>query len=131
MNNSQPSIRISWFTLVCCTASISSAIIVIIGSVSQQKAPTPKRVCFYNGTDNKQNKIILKLSDAFEKNSESDIEVKVTMININKKLMSACKPLNEYAWFVDKICNSKTNIFEESIDRNAWRVFTLLLLVYP
>ena len=89
-------------------------------SKSQQKAPTPKCVCFYNGTDNKQNKIILKLSDAFEKNSEPDIEVKVTMININyghnKELLSACKPLNEYAWFVDKIRNNKTNIFEESID---------------
>ena len=90
-------------------------------SKSQQKAPTPKCVCFYNGTDNKQDKIILRLSDAFEKNSQPDIEVKVTMININyghnKDLMSVCKPLNEYAWFVDKIRNSKTNTFEESIDK--------------
>ena len=69
-------------------------------SKSQQKAPTPKCVCFYNGTDNKQDKIILRLSDAFEKDSEPDMEVKVTMININyehnKNLMSACKSLNEY-----------------------------------
>ncbi|MDE6424579.1 MAG: hypothetical protein K2K89_00320 [Ruminococcus sp.] len=88
-------------------------------SKSQQKAPTPKCVCFYNGTDNKQDKIILSLADAFEKNSEPDIEVKVTMININyghnKDLLNACKPLNEYAWFVDKIRNNKST-FEESID---------------
>lgn len=88
----------------------------------QQKAPTPKCICFYNGTDNKQDRIILSLSDTFEKNSEPDIEVKVTMININyghnKDLLNACKPLNEYAWFVDKVrTNKKTmNIFDDAID---------------
>lgn len=89
-------------------------------SKQQQKAPTPKCICFYNGTDNKQDRMILSLSDAFEKDSEPDIEVKVTMININyghnKELLNACKPLNEYAWFIDKIRNSKTNVFEESVD---------------
>ncbi|MBQ7529752.1 hypothetical protein IJT10_07630, partial [bacterium] len=50
-------------------------------SSSQQKAPTPKCVCFYNGEINKEDKVILKLSDSFD--GESDIEVKVTMININ------------------------------------------------
>ncbi|MDE6781105.1 MAG: hypothetical protein K2J40_06570 [Ruminococcus sp.] len=43
------------------------------------------------------------------------------MININyehnKDLLNACKQLNEYAWFVDKVCNNKTNFFEETIDR--------------
>lgn len=89
-------------------------------SKQQQQAPTPKCVCFYNGTDNKQDRIILSLADAFKKDSKPDIEVKVTMININygynKDLLNACKPLNEYAWFVDKVRNSKTNIFEEAID---------------
>lgn len=89
-------------------------------SKQQQKAPTPKCICFYNGTDNKQDRIILRLSDSFEKGSEPDIEVTVTMININyghnKDLLNACKPLNEYAWFVEKIRNSETNVFEESID---------------
>ncbi|MDE5884990.1 MAG: hypothetical protein K2H29_07965 [Oscillospiraceae bacterium] len=49
--------------------------------------------------------MILRLTDAFEENAESDIEVKVTMININyghnKELLNACKPLDEYAWFVE------------------------------
>lgn len=89
-------------------------------SKQQQKAPTPKCVCFYNGTDNKQDRMILSLSDSFEKGSEPDIEVKVTMININyghnKDLLNACKPLDEYAWFVDKVRNGKTNVFEEAID---------------
>ncbi len=89
-------------------------------SKQQQKAPTPKCVCFYNGTDNKQDRIILSLSDSFDEDSQPDIEVKVTMININyghnKDLLNACKPLNEYAWFIDKVRNGKTNVFEESID---------------
>ena len=89
-------------------------------SKQQQKAPTPKCVCFYNGTDSKQDRIILSLSDSFDKDSQPDIEVKVTMININyghnKDLLNACKPLNEYSWFIDKVRNSKTSIFEEAID---------------
>jgi len=52
-------------------------------SSNQQKAPTPQCVCFYNGIANKDDKIILKLSDAFEPGLKSDIEVTVTMININ------------------------------------------------
>lgn len=89
-------------------------------SKQQQQAPTPKCVCFYNGTDKKQDRMILSLADSFKKASEPDIEVKVTMININyghnKDLLNACKPLNEYAWFIDKVRNSKTNVFEEAID---------------
>ena len=75
-------------------------------SSSQQKAPAPQCVCFYNGTANKDDRIILKLSDAFGHN-RSDIEVTVAMININygrnKELMEKCKPLAEYSRFVDKV----------------------------
>lgn len=89
----------------------------------QQKAPTPKCICFYNGTDHKQDRMILSLADAFEENSTPDIEVKVTMININyghnKELLNACKPLDEYAWFVEKVrtIQKTTTIFEEAIDQ--------------
>ncbi|MBQ7501629.1 hypothetical protein IJT93_02795 [bacterium] len=76
----------------------------------QQKAPAPKCVCFYNGTAEKEDKIVLKLSDSFA--GESDIEVKVTMININyghsQELLEVCKPLKEYAWFVDRVRYNKT-----------------------
>lgn len=70
--------------------------------------PVPKLVVFYNGVKTKKNQI-LRLSDAFplELKKESDIEVKVRMININygynRRLMEECKPLAEYAWFVDTI----------------------------
>ena len=70
-----------------------------------QKAPTPKCVCFYNGIGEKEDMEVLKLSDSFS--GESDIEVYVTMLNINyghnKELMEACRALNDYSLFVDKV----------------------------
>lgn len=91
-------------------------------STQQQKAPTPKCVCFYNGKDKKEDKVILKLSDAFTKGSTPDIEVTVTMININYgkniELMENCQPLKDYSWFVDKVRSEqgKTGNLEEAID---------------
>ena len=74
-------------------------------SSTLQAIPTPKCVCFYNGTKEQPEKQVLSLSDAYE--GDGDIEVKVTMLNINygmnKKLMEACKPLQEYAWIVDAV----------------------------
>ena len=70
-----------------------------------QPIPRPKCVCFYNGTAKQPEKTELRLSDAF--NGDGDIEVKVTMLNINygknQALMEACEPLKEYAWLVDAI----------------------------
>ncbi|MBR1442407.1 MAG: hypothetical protein IJ583_02615, partial [Firmicutes bacterium] len=89
-------------------------------SGSLQKAPTPRCVCFYNGISKKEDKVILKLTDAFE--SESDVEVKVLMININyghnKELLEKCEPLNEYSWFVDRIREKQKimNSLEDAVD---------------
>ena len=71
--------------------------------------PTPKLVVFYNGEKNKDDKIILKLTDSFAESQrdDSDIEVRVRMLNINfgrnACIMKKCKPLSEYAWFVERI----------------------------
>ena len=66
-------------------------------SITLQKVLRSKCVCFYNRKAEQPEKIILKLSEALD--GECDIEVKVTMFNINygknKKMMEACKPLNE------------------------------------
>ena len=74
-------------------------------SSTLQEIPTPKCVCFYNGTQEQPEKLILSLSDAYK--GKGDIEVNVTMLNINygknKKLMEACAPLQEYAWLVDAV----------------------------
>ena len=70
-----------------------------------QKIPRPKCVCFYNGTVEQPEQQVLNLSDAYE--GEGDIEVRVTMLNINHgknaQLMEACKPLQEYALLVDAV----------------------------
>lgn len=71
--------------------------------------PTPKLVCFYNGQGEIEDEKILYLSDSFaeESRDEADIKVRVRMLNVNygrnKKIMQACKPLEEYAWFVDQV----------------------------
>jgi hypothetical protein len=70
-----------------------------------QPVPTPKCVCFYNGKDDQPERTVLRLSQAY--NGDGDIEVSVTMLNINygknEALMGACEPLKEYSWFVDRV----------------------------
>ncbi len=89
-------------------------------SSTLQPAPRPKCICFYNGTINQPEHQVLRLSEAF--GGEGDIEVLVTMLNINygksKALMQACKPLNEYAWLVDAIRRHKKTMkdLEVAID---------------
>ena len=89
-------------------------------STRQQKAPTPKCICFYNGHPYQEDRTILNLQDAFE--GDSDIDVRVTMLNINygqnKQLMDACKPLREYAWFIDRILTEREKglEMEDAID---------------
>ena len=86
--------------------------------------PVPKIVIFYNGKDDKTEDTILKLSDAFPNELQgvtSDVEVTTRMLNINKdynkNLMAACKPLSEYAWFIDKIRSlSDDHEIEEAVD---------------
>ncbi|MCR4851009.1 MAG: hypothetical protein K5870_07085 [Lachnospiraceae bacterium] len=71
--------------------------------------PVPKLVVFYNGSKDIDDDRVIRLSDAFEEpyRSESDVEVRVRMININygrnEALMKACNPLEGYSWFVEKV----------------------------
>ena len=86
--------------------------------------PVPKLVTFYNGTEGEDSQI-LRLSDAFPeeaKDMESDIEVRVRMININygknKSLLDACRPLKEYAWLIEQIRkNRKHMAIGDAVDK--------------
>ena len=85
--------------------------------------PVPKLVVFYNGERDIEDETILRLTDSFpeDERGESDIEVRVRMLNINygrnKELLDACKPLSEYAWFVQEIRrNRKSNEIEKAVD---------------
>ena len=83
--------------------------------------PVPRLVVFYNGTD-EMDDTVLELKDAFQPAVESDISVRVRMVNINygknKELLDACRPLSEYAWLIDKIREYKKNMgIEDAVDR--------------
>ena len=91
---------------------------IYLYSSTLKKIPTPKFVCFYNGTRNQPEKKILRLSDAYD--GEGDLEVTVTMLNINygknKELMNACKPLQEYAWLVNEVRQNPMGDLDVTID---------------
>jgi hypothetical protein len=72
------------------------------------KLPAPKCVVFYSGTKAVEDDFVLSLSDAFiSKGEESDLELKVRVLNIykghNNALMRQCKRLEEYSIFIAKI----------------------------
>lgn len=88
------------------------------------KLPVPKFVVFYNGTDNEPDEQILRLSSSFPENrrEQSDVELKVRMININhdhnEELLNKCRPLYEYSWLIGKIReNAQTMSIEKAVDR--------------
>ena len=77
-------------------------------SSTLQKIPAPKFMVFYNGTDEVEDRVELKLSSAYEHLSgEPNLELKVLMLNVNeghnKELMEHCKLLQEYARYVAKV----------------------------
>jgi len=80
-------------------------------------------VVFYNGTQEQPESRILKLSDAFEKKVPSpELEVKVTMLNINlgknRELMEKCRTLREYCMFVERIRGyAKEMEISEAVER--------------
>ena len=88
------------------------------------KIPTPQYIVLYNGTDRKiGNKKVLRLSDAYEKPSQSNgYEWTATMIDINygenKDLLLKCKKLGEYSYFVESVRRhySKNKNFPLAID---------------
>ncbi len=81
--------------------------------------PVPKLVVFYNGTMDQPDEKILRLSESFPEGADSDIEVKVRMLNVNvgrnKELLNACKPLGEYAWLVEEVRRNNTTKDEEGM----------------
>ena len=72
--------------------------------------PFPQFVIFYNGIENQEDEVILKLSDAFPKNSDGltpALECTARVLNINaghnEILQNTCKRLHDYSFFISKI----------------------------
>ena len=77
-------------------------------SSSLQKIPAPKFMVFYNGTDAVDDRVEIRLSNAYEHLAgEPDLELKVLMLNVNeghnKELMEQCQTLKEYAIYVARV----------------------------
>ena len=115
--------------------------------------PTPKFVVFYNGIGMKEDRIILRLSDAFVTAKEKAcMELEAVVLNINygknKKLMDSCRSLMEYSYFVQKVKDYsqkherdiaielavdecvKENILKEILIKNRSEVVDMLLTEY-
>ena len=71
--------------------------------------PTPKYIIFYNGQENAEERMELKLSDSFTQPGAC-LELTATMLNINfghnRDIMEKCHRLSEYAEFVSRVRES-------------------------
>ncbi len=72
------------------------------------KIPTPKFVVFYNGTATLPEHQVLRLSDAFSKQEkDKNMELVVEVLNINPgnnvELLSKCRTLQEYVWYIERV----------------------------
>lgn len=72
------------------------------------KLPTPKFIVFYNGEEDKDSVIKLRMSDAFiHPDKSGDFEWTATMYNLNKgkndELLAKCKPLADYMTLVNYV----------------------------
>lgn len=88
----------------------------------QVKIPEPRFIVFYNGLETLPERFDLKLSDAFESQTDAPaLELKTEVWNINfgynKALMERCKILHDYAVFVSKVRFHCQNLsFEEAVE---------------
>ena len=72
------------------------------------KLPTPRYVVFYNGTRDEPDRLTLHLSDSFIKKDEPPfLECTAIVLNINyghnRELMTSCRKLYEYSYFIEKV----------------------------
>ena len=85
--------------------------------------PTPEFIIFYNGEDENPERMVLKLSDMYErKDLGAKLELEAVMLNIsgdnNTKLKEACRTLKEYALYTDKIrLYTKSMSLEDAVER--------------
>ena len=90
------------------------------------KIPTPEFYVFYNGTEDYPETTVLKLSDAFiTKPEQVPLELTVQVLNINtdkaNKILTACKPLEEYNLFVEEV-RKQTQLDPENGFTNAVKI---------
>ena len=86
------------------------------------RLPTPHFVVFYNGTGNKPERRILRLSEAFEvPTKDPELELKVTILNINpsmnEELKEKCPILKQYTQYVEQVRYNSTSMpLEQAVE---------------
>jgi len=97
--------------------------------------PTPRFVVFYNGINEYPEKMVMKLSEAFEKQEEKpELELKVTVLNINdtqnRELMEQCRTLSDYMAYVNKVRTySKCMPLAEAVEKAVEECITENILI--
>lgn len=92
-------------------------------SSKQIKLPTPHFVVFYNGLQKLPERQVLKLSDAFEIQTDCpELELKVLVLNINpgmnEQLNDRCSTLKEYVIYVERVRSYVKNMpLEEAVEK--------------
>ena len=85
--------------------------------------PPSEFVIFYNGEEEKPERMVLKLSDMYEiKSREAKLELEAVMLNIsgdnNTGLKEACRTLKEYAIYTNKIRKyTKSMALSDAVER--------------
>ena len=85
--------------------------------------PAPKFIVFYNGRDERPEREMIKLSDAYiTQDEEVSLELCVDVLNINvghnKELLQTCKSLGDYAEYVYRVrVYAETMSIEEAVDK--------------
>ena len=85
--------------------------------------PAPKFIVFYNGKEERPEKEVIKLSEAYmTQDEEVSLELLVDVLNVNvghnKELLRACKTLGDYAEYVHRVREyAKEMSIEEAVDR--------------
>ncbi len=78
-----------------------------IYSTKKCNLPTPKCICFYNGTKKHKALEVLRLSNMYKGKGDLEVTVSVYNLNVEQSALKNCKPLMEYAWFVNKVNKNK------------------------
>jgi hypothetical protein len=84
------------------------------------KLPTPKFVVFYNGTEDQPEQYDLKLSDAFERQTDKpELELTCRVYNINqgknREFLEKCPVLREYMTFVGYVRENLSEMGHENL----------------
>ena len=85
--------------------------------------PSQQFIVFYNGIDERPEREMLRLSDAYmthEKGVALELMVEVVNINVgyNENMKAMCKTLNDYTIYVQRIrdCMARGKTIEEAVD---------------